>query len=254
MSGIAYSILLTALINVAASSLFLFDPKEDVKRARRVIGGSAIPLEKGEKMVVYAPKNNRATSVVILVNSTYERVERELRNVVSEKIGIVSEGQIGDRDEGIFPEKEPRPKGLLRILLFGRGFIEFRAIGVRLAQPKEYQLKSRKYNEVKELDGSSELRLRMTDGKVLFGKDCALIVMSRIDRSKQYLRYYDIPLPPKQLVEDDLVTDTEIKLIENVAGRLGDVRPHYFVPYPGSNSEKYWIDFMTKVREIAKDF
>ena len=65
-------------------------------------------------------------------------------------------------------------------LLFGKGFSQFRAIGIRVEHPKEYQLKSRRYNQVKELGGSSELRLRMADGRALFGRDSSLVEIRRV--------------------------------------------------------------------------
>lgn len=202
-------------------------------------------------MVFYDPRYIRAQSVVVLVNAPYEKVLGEFRDVVAQRIGIVAEAEVHERDEGIFPDPEPVPIGLQRRLLFEKGFVKFREIGIRMKHPKEYQLKSRRYNEVEELSGSSELRLRMADGKALFGKSCTLIVMSRIDYTRQYPRYYDIPIPPKESMEHDLVTDTEIGLVEDLAARLGSVTPCYFVPYPGGRYKGYWVDFMKEIKEAG---
>lgn len=244
-------LLLMTLLSFTSDSLNFVDPKDNEKRARRVWGAQAIPLANGEKLLTFDPEFNRASQVVVLINAPYDSAKKRVHEFVAKRLGIATEGEFLNQNIGIFREGEPRSKGMFRKLLFGNGFVDFENIGIRVRQPKEYQIKSNRYNHVESISGTSELRLRLADGRSLFGRPCALMVVYRVDRSRQYGRYYDIPLPLIVSVEDDLVTNTEIAFIEELASTISNVKPRYFVPYPWGKNEKDWLDLMKEVRKEA---
>lgn len=230
--------------------------------ARRTMGGaSAMPLIKGERLLMYGKDDaecrfcNHANSVIVVVSSAYDRVRREFRTTIASKIGIFAEGEVtASGYDGIFPIQERMlPRGWpIRELTFGQGFDQFRTIGLSVKGLSEYQLKSQRHNQVPELSGHSELRLRMVDERALFGTLSSLVEIRRIDYTRQYPRYYDIPFPMVWSMEDDVVTDTEIELIREITVRLGKVKARYFVPYPGYRGEEYWQALMKEIKAAAQ--
>lgn len=252
----ACAIVLLALLNLAAMPLTYFDPKENEKEFGE-IGGSAILLETGEKLVLYPQYRFHAISVIVLVGTNYERTLRELLDIVSNKYGIA--------DQGEFREQQDAPKqskGQIDQLkwpygpLLGKGFVEFRKIGIRIDQPKEYWIQTKKYNQIEKISGYSELELRMINGKDIFGKECALIAIKRTDHSREWMRHFQfgIPLPFKGPRKDEVVTDSEIRLVEDLISRVGKAKTEYFIPYPGYQDEKYWVEFMNGIKEAANGF
>lgn len=236
------------------------DPKEDPTRARRTMGAaSAMPLNRGERLLMYADTDCRfcgyANSVIVVVSSPYDRARRELRATIASKIGILAEAEVTASDyNGILPLREARlPKGWpVRGLTFGQGFDQFREIGLSVNGLREYQLKSQNYNKVPELSWHSELRLRMVDGRALFGSVSSLVEIKRVDYTRQHPRYYDIPMPMVWSMTDDIVTDTEIELIREATVRLGKATARYFVPNPGGGEPEYWRALMTAIKAAAQ--
>jgi hypothetical protein len=102
---LVYPLVLLAALSVEVPSLIFHDPKEDPKTARREWGGSAIPLRKGEKLVMYGTLS-RANSVIVVVRSPYDSVVRELRSTIVRKIGILAEGEATGNGKCVFPERE----------------------------------------------------------------------------------------------------------------------------------------------------
>lgn len=252
-----FAIVLLAFLNLGAMSITYFDPKENEEDFKKEIGGSAILLETGEKIVLYPQYRLRAISLVTLVGANYERTLKELRDIVSNKYGIAAQGEFSEQQSDLKQSgsqiDEPKwPYGPL----LGKGFVEFRKIGVHIERPKEYWIKTKRYNEIEKLSGYSELELRMTNGKAFFGKECTLIAIRRTDHSREWMRHFQlgIPLPFKWPVEEDVVTDSEVRLVEDLIARTGNARAQHFIPYPGYQDEKYWVEFMRGIKETVKDF
>src|SRR6266850_1132886 len=251
--SIAYPLLFVAALGVNAPSLIFKDPRDDPQKARMVWIVSQIPFRQGEKLLMRG-ENQRAQSLVVLLKSPYKAALRELRATIARKVGIRGEGDVAEIEAGIFPDREELPRGgRFRVLTFEKGFTRFRDVGLRVKHPSEYQLRSQGYNYIAEISGFSVLRLRAIDGRVLFGRDSVLLEIKRIDYTKQHPRYYDIPMPFTEAWEDDLVTDTEMRMITDTIVRLGNVKVRYFVPFPGYRGAEYWGQLMTEIKVAAEE-
>jgi hypothetical protein len=149
-STLVYSItalLLLFALEVDVFSLTLFNPLDDEGKYHTITLDS-IPLEVGEKLLMYRERA-RATAFVILVNKDYEAVRDELRAIVAEKIGIMSQAESDSKSHsqsatGQTEWSEESYDGPWP--LFGEGYVRFKALGLRFEGPKEYLIKSRPYN------------------------------------------------------------------------------------------------------------
>jgi hypothetical protein len=249
-----------------ASSLPYFNPQGDERSWWNYawMGLGSIPRELGEKVLRDEQASALyAVNLVILVNAEYTFVLNELRNVLSDKMGIAREmdgvhGNLGERHPWKKTTRE-RFDGAAWPPL-GVGLVAFQSLGMRFDPPIESVLMSRPYNRTEKVTGFSELSLRISDGRGVFGKTVTVIQMTRHDSSKEWFKLGHLGLPPIPLpfkVQEDrnLVTDTEIALIEQLKNRLPtSPAVRYFVPYPGNRNESYGKEFVSGAVEAVKHF
>jgi hypothetical protein len=98
--------------------------------------------------------------------------------------------------------------------------------------------------------------VRIADGKALLGKQSSLIVIRRTDHSREWAHFSQlrIPLPFKIYRETFLVTNTEIQVVDNLKRKIENLKLLYFVPSPGYQDRKYWIEFMASIAKAGKEF
>jgi hypothetical protein len=199
--------------------------------------------------------NLRAISVLALARGPYKAWQGALRQALSQKFGIASEGEVVAQARGQAAAEETLRQYPYGPLL-GEGFVGFQALGIRAQQPAEYRIHSARYNQVEAISGYSELEVRLADGRKLFGKDCTAIVLRRTDHSREWYRHFQlgIPLPFKHDVSEDLVTNTEIDLIDGLVRSLGTAQVEYLVPDPSGRGAEYWHDFFRKILHAVDSF
>ncbi|WP_447975229.1 hypothetical protein [Nitrospira sp. Kam-Ns4a] len=252
------TVMAISALNMNVTALVFLDPKADEKGARKHLASSLV-RHTGEKVLMEqgnVTDPTSAASVFVLVRSPYKELVRALRMLLSQRFGIASEAEIvtqGAKD----------PASAAKILyqypdgpLLGKGFVGLSALGIRIERPVEYRIYTGRYNQLEAISGYSELEVRLADGKQLFGKDCTVIVLRRTDHSREWYRHFQlgIPLPFKHDVAEDLVTSTEINLIEDVARSMGRLRVEYFVPYSGVRGADYWHDFVRTILRTVETF
>jgi len=250
------TVIAVSLVNMNAAALVFLDPKADEKEAKKHLGSSLV-RHTGERVLMYQGRemNLPAVSVLALARGPYKAWQGALRQALSQKFGIASEADVVAQAQGQAAAEETLRQYPYGPLL-GEGFVGFQALGIRTQQPAEYRIHSARYNQVEAISGYSELEVRLADGRKLFGKDCTVIVLRRTDHSREWYRHFQlgIPLPFKHDVAEDLVTSTEIDIVERLKREQGDGRVEYFVPYPGVRGTEYWHDFVRKILHTVDSF
>ncbi len=211
----------------------------------------SIPVDSGEKIVLsYRGPDGmlRAYWIVVLLNSPYSQTQMAVRESVRNKFGIEKEREISvdvERQPNVNPNEPKDP-------LYGDGFADFRAIGTPVTGGHEYRIETKQYNQSgRNTYSMSEWRL--IDCRPLFSRECAIVVVSRIDYSREWVWMHPgIPLPWKQESATRLVTNKEITLIEQTATRLGQPLMQSFVPYSGYKSNGV-INTMKEIFQAARD-
>ena len=167
----------------------------------------SIPRRAGERVILFN-KRLEADWVVALTNLPYEETRPKIRDLIDQAFGIASENEIKARVDVNRPfERRPQEP------LFGDGAIDFHAIGVPVSEGREWRIQTKPYNKSWR-NNYSQSGWRIIDGGRLFAKACSLIVVSRIDRSREWVVMHPgIPLPFTASGETRLVTDSEIKAV-----------------------------------------
>ena len=170
----------------------------------------SIPERANERVVISFP-GLQAFWVVALVNSAYEPTSRQLHEILQTAFGIESTSEITTSMTVNTPFDPHEPKEPL----FGNGFNDFHVVGVRAPFVREQRIETKPYNtNVRWWKSSSQARWRVVDGMPLFGKPVSLVVVSRIDHSREWVRMHPgIPLPFTQMGDTKLVTDTEVRYL-----------------------------------------
>lgn len=250
------TVIAVSLLNMNPAALVFLDPKADEKEAKKHLASSLV-CHSGERILMYQGRemNLRAVSALVLARGPYKAWQNALRNVLSQRFGVASEGEVVAQGQGQAAAEEilaKYPDGPL----LGEGFVGFQSLGIRVEQPAEYRIYTKRYNRIEAISGYSELEVRLADGRRLFGKDCTVIVLRRTDHSREWYRHFQlgIPLPFKHDVAEDLVTNTEAELIDGLARSLGGARVEYFVPYPGVMGTDYWHDFVSMILRTVEGF
>lgn len=251
------TLIIVSFLTMNAAALVYLDPKADEKEAKKHLASSLV-RHTGERVLMYEGRemNLPAISVLALARGPYKEWSNALRKVLSQRFGIVSEGEAvarSARDPASADQMlHQYPDGPL----LGEGFVGFQALGVRVEQPEEYRIHTARYNQIEAISGYSELEVRLTDGRKLFGKDSTVIVLRRTDHSREWYRHFQlgIPLPFKHDVAEDLVTSTEIDIVDSVKHEQRDGRVEYFVPYPAVEGTDYWHDFLGKILHTVDSF
>jgi hypothetical protein len=252
-STFTYAVILLAALNVDIMFGDLFDPKTDEGKYKREVLGDSIPLENGENILL-TQHHLAASSVVIVIKIAYEQMLPQLRSFVGKRLGIASEGEVIPEGHTARSSTETKEFIWAPWPVFGEDFAKLRALGMTFEQPREYEITSKRYNQIEKLSGYSVIGIRIIDGKPLFGKECVLIVLRRSDHSKEwaYMWHGIIPMPFKIAADHDLVTDTEIGLIESFLTAIKGPKARYFSPSPVYRDKEYWSEFISAITKAVK--
>lgn len=263
----SFILVAASMIHTDTSSLPYFNPQGSERSSWNytVMGLGSIPLELGEKVLIdeHYPEL-RVSNVIILINREYKLVRDELRSLVSEKMGVAREIEgsyvrLGEMHPWMKTTREHFDGAAWPPM--GEGLVGFQALDMQFGPPIEYELMSQPYNQTDRVSGFSELYVRISDARELFGKNVTLIQLRRRDHSKEWFRLGHlgfvnsaIPLPFKKYWDFDLVTDTEVSLIEQLKKRVQNTSVLYFLPYPGLKDEFYGGEFISSLVEAVKQF
>jgi len=257
------AMVLMAVLNVDAESLPYFDPLSSWWPSWSY-GDGTISREQNEKLVLIFPQSpgNTAESVIALVNQPIKHVWKDVRALVAESIGILVEyhaakGPIPEpkrrRPPYVGEEYGPWPE-------VGKG-LSYLGMYLSFPTPEEHELTSLPYNQIGSIKGFSELRIRVIEGTGLLDKEVTIIEMRRRDYSREWARigasvHLAIPLPYKEDRAFTVVTDTEVRLIEQLKSRSSGLAIRYFVPYPWriQVSNEYSAEMRASMKEAVKYF
>ena len=208
----------------------------------RVVGAVEYTRTNGE--TGYVP----ASWVMVLINRPYEQTRLQLHDVVHQAFGIDSERErhrTVDGEAAAVPRLSFRP-------LFEDLVADFRVIGVPVTEIREHHIKTKRYNtQVRWWKSYSESEWRVIDGAPLFQKACSLLVVSRMDSSREWVWMHPgIPMPFTGINDTRLVTDKEAAAIATLLKNTGAPPAHFFVQVTDYESDR-WLAVMRAIREVA---
>ena len=253
------------VFNVDVTGLPYFDPpaRDRSEFAYRRRGGGSIPRKFREKILLEEDKRYAADTLIVLVNRDFTVVQESLRSLIRTKMGIAEED-----DNSTLPlPKDPEPQTREEDYRtnwgqswppLGSGFSAFES--VHLAQPpREYRVKTRSYNELKSVQGRSELRIEVADGSVLLERDVTVLQLRRRDYSREWARDAHvfggaIAFPWKEDEKFFLITSTEVDLMQKLRALLPGSNFRYFIPEQREPYRKADPALLESMRTAAKDF
>lgn len=249
------------LLSFDATELHYFDPQGSDRTSLSYLshGSGSIPLELGEKLLTKETHALGADSLVVVVNQEYAIIREQIRALVVDRHGIAEEH---DTEAGPIPkpkEEQPPYQGIEYPFwpLLGDGLAVFNDLAKPVSLPKEYELTSRPYNRIESVEGYSQLRIRVTDGNGLLGKQVTLLQIRRRDYSKERARLHHalpIPLPYREYLAFTVVTDTEVNIVENLKWRVPGVVIRYWVPSHRIGEQSYREDFWAGMAKVVSQF
>ena len=211
----------------------------------------SIPARHRERIVLSYKGSDgtlEARWAVVFVSLSFEQTRLNLRKLIQKAFGVESEREI---TASVQSGRNVNP-GMPTEPLYGDGFIDFKVIGVRMGEGREFRARSSPYNK-SGANNYSKSEWRVIDGSRLFTNICSLVVVSREDHSREWAWMHPgIPLPFKTAVVTELVTDTEIRIIEALDQENRPAKIRYFVPYTGYKTNGV-INMMTAIRDFAED-
>lgn len=245
-----FSVLIFFLVGIVvteAYALQYLDPKEKSVNFKGILNDS-IPILTGER-VVLERTSLIATWVVTVVNLNYDEAKVQIEELVRDSIGIE---QARERIVQINSVKHVDPHDPEEPLL-GDGFSGFHQLLPSMTNAHEYQIISKEYNRLPEVDGYSIAKWRIGDGKEIFGRAGAIIVVQRADYSREWARdHTGIPWPFKISGTNRLVTETEIDLIDRLKLKNKAVAIQHFVPYPAYKTGSV-LELMNSIVQAGKN-
>jgi hypothetical protein len=249
------------LLSFDAAELSYFNPQgsDRTSLSYRYHGSGSIPLELGEKLLTEA---SGADTLIVVVNGEYSAVQEQVLRLIAQEVGIAEEQSNSSGLTGKQSEQQPSFENEYPTQWppLGVGLSIFSDVAHHFNRPREYQLTSRPYNQLKDIEGYSEVRIRVTDGKELLGKDVTILQIGRRDYSMERARFHHsmpIPLWYKERHVFTVVTDTEVMLIEKLKQRIHGLVIRYIVPtsrISRSWDNSYREDFLAGLMKVAAEF
>jgi hypothetical protein len=252
------------VLSYDATELPYFDPQGRERTALSYLshGSGSIPRELGEKVLTQETQALGADYLIALVSREYAVVQEQLRALVRERIGVAEEY---DNSAGPIPkpkEKRPSYSGVEYPAWppLGEELSLFSDPAKEVRPPQEFQVTTQPYNRLESVEGFSEARIRVSDGKILLGKNVTILQIRRRDYSKERARFnhaMPIPLPYKEYSVFTVVTNTEVALIESLRQRVPGLVIRYFLPtsrLTASWESSYREDVLAGLRKAANDF
>lgn len=252
------------LLSFDTAELSYFNPQGSDRTSLSYLyhGSSSIPRELGEKLLTQEIKALGADTLIVVVNGEYAVVQEQVRRLIAQEVGIAEEQ---DNSSGLTQKQsEQQPTYLedeyLKWPPLGVGLSILSDVAHQFNRPREYQLTSRHYNQLEAIEGYSEVRIRVTDGKELLGKDVTILQIGRRDYSMERARlHHSIPIPLwyKEPRVFTVVTDAEVMLIEKLKQRILGLVIRYFVPtsrMSQSWDNSYREDFLAGLMKVTAEF
>lgn len=243
-----FASVLTLCIFISDTIAFEYlNPREKSFDFKGMLNDS-IPIESGER-VVMERQRVPAKWVVAVLSMPYDLAKTRVHDLVKESFGIrkaheISASRSHFRSVDLHEPKEP---------LFGDGFSDFRAVQSGIRRTREYRIITNQYNRSEKYQGYSTSLWRIGDGNGLFGRPCAVLVIQRIDHSREWSRdHTGLPWPFKVSGDETLVTDTEIALLERLRSDDKAVKTAYFVPYPANKANSV-LQIMREIAEATRE-
>ena len=235
-------VLAGAILGVDAQSLRYYDPPSlPWWPSYSPTYASSIVRTKEEKVLLEDSDTTKyvlgATSLVALVNLPYHQVQQAIKEIIANSLGIRNEH---DSTTGVIPKPEAERPPYLGAEIepwpeMGPG-LSYLGKGLSFSEPLEYEITSRPYNQIESI-GFSELRIRIVEATGILGRQTTLIELRRRDYCREWAIlgrsvHVAIPLPYKEHWSFTLMTETEVKLIEQMKKTFQDVSIRYFLPSP----------------------
>jgi len=253
------------LLSFDAAELPYFNPQGSDRTSLNYLyrGSGSIPRELGEKLLTQETQAIGSDTLIVLVNGEYTAVQEQVRRLIAQEAGIAEEQNNSPGLTGKHPEQQPsylENEYPTKWPPLGVGLSIFSDVAHHFNHPREYQLTSRPYNQIEAIDGYSEVRIRVTDGKELLGEDVTILQIGRRDYSMERARLHhsiSIPLWYKERRVFTVVTDTEVTLIEKLKQGIHGLTIRYFVPnsrISQSWNNSYREDFLAGLMKVAAEF
>lgn len=248
MFAIAIGVFLSLLMmdgTSTAGPLLYLDPNDKSVTFQRILNDS-IPIHTGER-VVLERKDVVSPWVVALIRVDYEHAREEIEAAVRAQFGIE------ETRERLIKQEEFKAIDLNvpEDPLFGEGFSGFYQLIPGMRSGREYAIVSKEFNRIDKIDGYSISRWRIGDGKDFLRRPWTIVVVERVDFSREWARdHTGIPWPFKISGTNRLVTETEIRLIDDLVKRHEGASVEYFVPYPAYKSNAV-LELMKHIVEAA---
>lgn len=242
---VCFVILFINFLATNGNALMYLDPNDKTVWFKRILNDS-IPLQTGERVVMEG-KGVIAPWVVVLIHLNYEDVREQIRESVGKSFGIEEAQERSIMAEDFKPVDLNVPENPL----FGEGFGGFQELVPGVKSVREYTIVSKEFNRIDKIDGYSISRWRLGDGREILGKPWTIIVVERADYSREWARdHTGIPWPFKISSTVQLVTETEVGLIDDLIKHHAGTSAKYFVPYPGYKRGAV-LDLMKSIVEEA---
>ena len=253
------------LLSFDAEELPYFNPQGSDRTSLnyRYHGSGSIPRELGEKLLTQQTQAFGADALIVVVNGEYAAVQEQVRRLIAQEVGIAEEQNNSPGLTGKQSEQQPsylENEYPIQWPPLGMGLSIFSDVAHHFNRPREYQLTSRPYNQLEAIEGYSEVRIRVTDGKELLGKDVTILQIRRRDYSMERARlHHSIPIPLwyKERHVFTVVTDTEVTLIEKLKWQIHGLVIRYFVPtsrISHSWDSSYREDFLAGLMKVVAEF
>lgn len=242
------SLFVFSVVLMDANALEYLDPRDRPFDFKGMLNDS-IPIESGER-VVMERAHVPAKWVVVVLSLPYERARKRVQDLVREAFGIHEMHEISVKTGNFraIDLHEPQEP------LFGEGFSGFHAVVSGIKEAREFRIETDEYNRSTKHKGYSVSYWRIGDGEKLFGRPCALLVITRVDHSQEWARdHTGLPWPFKVSGDEWLVTDSEIALVERLKTGDKSINLQYFVPYPANKTNSVF-QLMSDITEATRKF
>jgi hypothetical protein len=169
-----------------------------------------IPKAFGERVVVF-PNGGRPDAVSFVYCEPYESMKDQIKTYFQ---GAASISEVTTDSQ----PKDSRYVSQENSQFVAKEIAKRRAAGFRTSQYLEVKVVFPKYNIIAEGNQSSSLTIRLVNGGDIFGIPSSILTVVRLDDTIERMRTFHlgIPLPDKEHSETRIVTDTEIKKIEEL--------------------------------------
>ncbi|TAN61680.1 hypothetical protein EPN18_06210 [bacterium] len=207
-----------------------------------------IPFKKMEKVLV-SNSGYPATSVIFLLMSPYKQVVNELHDIIFGQIG--ANNVVEKRTNEVAGYSNGSEKYIAMVTV---DLAKFKAYNINIEDFKESSFDSKKYNIINEKT-YSVLSLRIADGQDVFGVNCTLVYMHRLDYSRGWLREFHtgIPIPIRGDGTSSVITNTEVNIIEQLKQKMSIKNSAYF--FPNDERQSFSVkDMMLEIRKTVDEF